>query len=196
MATPVRVIIATRNRHKTEEIAQLLGRDFDIVDLSTAAALAPAVEETGSTCAENAILKAIAASRSTGELVVADDSGLEVDSLKGAPGVHSARYAGEGASDEENVAKLLREMQATAPDARRARFRCVLALAQCGRILQTVEGTLEGSIATAARGENGFGYDPVFVPEGFDLTLGEMGAESKNTISHRARAVAALKEAL
>ena len=155
------------------------------------------VEETGSTFAENAILKAVAISKWCGDPVVADDSGLEVDALNGAPGVYSARYAGHGATDEQNIARLLSELQrsgAQPPFA--ARFRCVLALARGGEALDTFEGAVEGTIVESPRGEGGFGYDPVFQPAGLTQTFGEIAAEEKNRMSHRANAIRLLKAAL
>lgn len=187
-----RIIIATRNQYKAREFAQLLGREFATEDLSTIAN-AVVVAETGSTFAENAALKALAVSNQVPELVLADDSGLEVDALGGAPGVYSARFAGEGASDRQNLAKLLDELACAAPENRGARFRCALALARAGEIIHRSEGVVEGKIATAPGGVVGFGYDPVFIPAGYDLTFAEMPAATKNQISHRARAVAALK---
>lgn len=192
----MQLLIATHNRHKTREFAELLGREFRVRDLSTHAAI-PAVEENGETFAENAIAKAVTASARVDGLVVADDSGLEVHALGGAPGIFSARYAGEEAEDGQNVEKLLRELAAISPSpSRRARFRCVLALARRGALIDTVEGAVEGNIAEEPRGTDGFGYDPVFVPAGFDHTFAEMPAELKNHLSHRARAVVTLRERL
>jgi XTP/dITP diphosphohydrolase len=190
------LIIATRNAHKTREFAQLLGEEFKVSDLTAHPDIAPGVED-GQTFAENAIAKALFASKTVNGLVIADDSGLEVHALGGAPGIFSARYAGENATDEQNVDKLLRELSAdSVPPSRRARFRCVLAIARRGKLIDTVEGRVEGNIADEPRGKGGFGYDPVFVPAGFDHTLAEMPAELKNQLSHRARAVLALRERL
>lgn len=186
------LLLATRNAHKTREFAQLLGDEFEIADLSGAGA--PTIEETGHTFDENAILKAVAVSRDRDGLVAADDSGLEVDVLDGAPGIFSARYAGANATDQENIDKLLREL--SRHQQRCARFRCVIALARDGKLLGTFEGKVEGVIVDLARGSAGFGYDPVFRPDGFDKTFGELPAEIKNRISHRAKAIAALREAL
>jgi len=197
----VRLLLATRNAHKTREFAEILGKDFEVSDLSSVRD-APEIKETGGSFAENAILKALAVSqlRSASDgLVVADDSGLEVDALNGAPGIYSARYAGENASDEANVEKLLRELsrQNFPPASKRtARFRCVIALACAGKLLGTFEGTVDGVIVNLARGRNGFGYDPIFVPEGFDRTFAELPTEIKNKISHRAKAITRLREAL
>ena len=194
------LIIATRNAHKTREFAEILGDEFEVSDLSKVANVS-AIKETGRTFAENAILKAVDASQlrsASGGLVVADDSGLEVDALNGAPGIYSARYAGENASDEANVDKLLRAVsrQNVPASKRTARFRCVIALARAGKLLGTFEGTVDGVIVDLARGRNGFGYDPIFVPNGFGKTFAELPAEIKNKISHRAKAIASLPEAL
>ena len=196
----VRLLLATRNAHKTREFADILGDELEVSDLSKVANV-PAIKETGRTFEENAILKAVDASQlrsASGGLVVADDSGLEVDALNGAPGIYSARYAGENASDEANVEKLLRALsrQNVPASKRTARFRCVIALARAGKLLGTFEGSVDGVIVDLARGGNGFGYDPIFVPEGFDRTFAELPTEIKNKISHRANAIASLREAL
>ena len=196
----VRLLLATRNAHKTREFAEILGNDFQVSDLSSVRG-APEIKETGGSFAENAILKALAVSQlrsASGGLVVADDSGLEVDALHGAPGIYSARYAGENASDEANVDKLLRELsrQNVPASKRTARFRCVIALARAGKLLGTFEGLVEGAIVDLPRGRNGFGYDPIFAPEGFERTFAELPAEIKNKISHRAKAITRLREAL
>ena len=187
------LLFATRNAHKTREIAELLGNHFEIVDLNSFSQI-PTIEETGRTFAENAVLKAIGVSRTVVDLVLADDSGLEVDALGGAPGVYSARYAGENATDDENVAKLLRELGSKSD--RAARFRCVLALARRGQLLGTFEGVAEGVIVDRPRGSAGFGYDPIFVPDGFEQTFAELPSETKNRISHRAKATGAFRAAL
>jgi XTP/dITP diphosphohydrolase len=201
------LLIATRNAHKTREFAEILGNDFEVRDLSSVEN-APGIKEAGQTFAENALLKALAVSqirpafaelrRGRQLLVVADDSGLEVDVLNGAPGIYSARYAGENASDQDNVDKLLRELahQDVPASKRTARFRCVIALARDGKLLGAFEGIVEGVIVDLARGRNGFGYDPIFRPEGFDGTLAELPAEIKNKISHRAKAISQLRESL
>jgi XTP/dITP diphosphohydrolase len=187
------LLLATRNPHKTSEFRALLGSQFEITDLKSFPALA-LPEETGSTFEQNAVAKALTVSKMVDELVIADDSGLEVDALDGAPGIYSARYAGEKAGDIANVDKLLRELRSFIQ--RSARFRCVIAAARAGKFLGTFEGVVEGTIVDAPRGNAGFGYDPVFQPAGFEQTFAEMAPESKNQISHRARAVAALREAL
>jgi XTP/dITP diphosphohydrolase len=192
------LLLATRNVNKTREFAQILGNRFRISDLSNWES-GSKLEETGRSFRENAILKALAVSvdRQLADrhlLVVADDSGLEIDSLGGAPGIFSARYAGENATDEANINKLLRELSETRE--RSARFRCVIALVRDGKLLGTFEGAVEGTIVDHPLGNRGFGYDPIFLADGFDATFGELPAETKNKISHRARAIAALREAL
>jgi XTP/dITP diphosphohydrolase len=190
------LLLATRNRHKTSEFSEILGGEFVVRDL-TAEAGAPEVEETGATLEENAILKAIAISAWRPGLVVGDDSGLEVDALGGAPGVYSARYAGPSAKDAQNISRLLSELRphhSERPFA--ARFRCVLALARDGKLLGTFDGAVEGQIVDLPRGEGGFGYDPVFQPAGFAQTFGELSAEAKNEISHRANAIRRLRVGL
>ena len=189
------LLLATRNPHKTREFAEILGAGFDVHDLADAVEL-PVVEETGLTFEANAALKAVEASKHFQGLVVADDSGLEVDALDGAPGIYSARYAGEHASGAANVARLLGELAECAPGLRSARFRCSLALAQAGTLLETFDGVIEGTIVDTPRGRGGFGYDPVFQPHGFDQTFGELSAVEKSRISHRAQAIRALRSAL
>jgi XTP/dITP diphosphohydrolase len=191
------LLLATRNAHKTREFRELLGQAFGLIDLSSFPEIATP-EETGRTFEENATLKAIVASKKLPSLVIADDSGLEVEALGGAPGIFSARYAGEDAGDVSNVDKLLRELrkQNIATEKRSARFRCVIALAQNGKVLGVFEGFVEGKIVDPPRGSGGFGYDPIFEPKGFDQTFAEMTPESKNKISHRGQAIAALRKAL
>ncbi len=186
----MRLLIATKNPHKTAEIAAIL-RDWFVSDL-TAHPEIPAPEETGSTFTENAAIKAVAASLLFPGLVLSDDSGLEVDALGGAPGVISARYAGPGASDADNRARLLRELstEGARGKARSARFRCVMAIAEAGVMLATFDGAVEGVIVNEEKGDGGFGYDALFVPEGFCETFGQLAASTKNQLSHRARALA------
>jgi XTP/dITP diphosphohydrolase len=190
------LLLATRNPHKTREFSEILGNEFIVRDLS-AEPDAPDIEETGATFAENAILKAVGISQRFPGLVVGDDSGLEVDALEGAPGVYSARYAGAGAKDSDNIARLLSELSKL-PVKRpySARFRCVLALARGGELVDTVEGVVEGAIVEPPRGTGGFGYDPVFQPAGLTQTFGEITPEKKNRISHRANAIRMLRAAL
>jgi len=192
----IELVVATRNRHKTREIQNILGPDFMVRDLADTEI--PEIRENGTSFEENAKLKALAASRQLPGLVIADDSGMEVNALGGAPGIYSARYAGPNATEREKMDKLLRELvrvRAT-DDGRRARFRCVVALAQNGHLLGIFEGKIEGKINDTARGDSGFGYDPIFVPDGFEQTFGEVPEEVKNTISHRAKAIRALAEKL
>ena len=191
-ANPYTVLVSTRNAHKLVEIRQILGPSFELLDLSSVPALGE-VEETGTTFEENAALKALAASAHFGGWVLADDSGLEVDALGGAPGVYSARFSGEGATDVTNRALLLEKLTAVPAGQRSARFRCVIALARGGEVLAHFSGAVEGAIIQSEKGGGGFGYDPLFVPEGFGETFAELGAETKNRLSHRGRALAGLK---
>jgi len=192
-----RLLIATHNADKTCEIQEILGPEFHVQDLSAYPAI-PETTESGRTFEENAILKAVAASRQYPGLVIADDSGLEVDALGGAPGIFSARYTGAGTNDQQNVSKLLSELARIGrrPEDRGARFRCVIALARDGKLLDTFEGLVEGEIAELPRGNEGFGYDPIFVPNGFSETFAQLSANTKNRISHRAKALAKLKQYL
>jgi len=193
----IELVVATRNTHKTCEIQHILGPEFRVRDLGAHPEV-PEIVENGISFEENAKLKALTASKQLPALVIADDSGLEVDALDGAPGIYSARYAGTNATDTDKIDKLLRELvrvRATG-DRRRARFRCVMALARNGDILETFEGIVEGRIADNVRGVSGFGYDPIFVPDGFEQTFGELPADVKNAISHRAKAVHALADRL
>ena len=191
------LLVATRNVHKTREIQRILGPNFAVRYLSEHPDISKPVEN-GKTFEENAILKVIAASRELPTLVIADDSGLEVDALNGAPGIYSARYAGENATDKANIDKLLSELaqQDVPTNQRTARFRCVIAVARDSKLLRTFEGVVEGTIVDLPRGSHGFGYDPIFQPNEFDQTFGEMASQLKNKISHRAKAIAALREAI
>ncbi|MBV9007879.1 MAG: RdgB/HAM1 family non-canonical purine NTP pyrophosphatase [Verrucomicrobia bacterium] len=182
------LMFATRNRHKTRELAQLLGPDYAVRDL-TGEYGAPEIDENGSTFLENARIKARTISRYLPQqIVIADDSGLIVDALGGAPGVFSARYAGAQASDAENIAKLLRELDRCGHTESPARFVCAIVLAINGRIMFATQGEAAGRIIRPPHGTNGFGYDPVFIPAGFEKTFGELPNEVKNNISHRAAA--------
>jgi len=184
------LLLGTRNQHKTREFTQLLGPNFTLRDLTRTRDL-PEIRENGRAFEDNAVIKAIAISKIfPHEMVIADDSGLEVDALNGAPGIFSARYDGEKASDQRNVEKLLRELQGATE--RSARFRCVIALAKSGKLVTTVTGEVAGTITKSPLGENGFGYDPIFLPKGFEGTFAELPSETKNAISHRAKAVAEL----
>ncbi|MEJ6560020.1 MAG: RdgB/HAM1 family non-canonical purine NTP pyrophosphatase [Akkermansiaceae bacterium] len=181
-----RLIVATRNAHKVEEIRAILD-DYEVCDLSVLTD-PPEVEETGTTFLANATLKALAISEITDDLVLSDDSGLEVDVLGGAPGVYSARYGGEDGNDGLNNEKLLRELSGVSN--RTGRFRCVMVLAKAGKALVDFSGAAEGRILEApATGEGGFGYDPLFVPDGFSESYSQLGEEIKNRLSHRAAAL-------
>lgn len=191
----IELLVATRNKHKTGEIREVLGPAFKIRDLGMHPEVAE-IEEHGTSFEENAKLKALAVSRQLQGLVIADDSGLEVDALDGAPGIYSARYAGTNATDSDRIDKLLGELArvGATEDRRRARFRCVVALARNGDILETFEGVVEGRIADEVRGAFGFGYDPIFIPEGNHKTFGEFPADAKNAISHRGKAIRAFAD--
>ncbi|HEU0273270.1 MAG TPA: RdgB/HAM1 family non-canonical purine NTP pyrophosphatase [Candidatus Udaeobacter sp.] len=193
----MQLILSTRNAHKVREIGQILGAKLTIRGLSSHDHVAK-IDESGSSYEENAILKAVTVSQQLPGLIVGDDSGLEVDALGGAPGIYSARYGGANATAEEKIRKLLDELTKVHArgDQRLARFRCVLAVARDGHLLGTFEGVARGKIAEAARGSNGFGYDPIFIPAGFEKTFAELPGEVKNNISHRANAVRKLKSKL
>ena len=189
----IELVLATRNTHKTREFRELLGEDFEIKDLSSSPEIVMP-EETGATFEQNAVLKAVTVSRVVDKFVIADDSGLEVDALSGAPGIYSARYAGKAATDAKNVEKLLRELENVTR--RSARFQCVIALGRAGKILATFDGVAKGVIVDAPRGSLGFGYDPIFQPAGCDQTFAEMEPALKNRISHRAKAAEILRDKL
>lgn len=189
------LVFATGNKGKLREASEILGNAFHL--------LSPAClghfdepEETGLTMRENALIKAEHLWNATGKNCFADDSGLEVDALGGAPGVYSARYAGEDKDFRHNIEKVLCELSKVPPQAgRKARFRCVIALIYGGE-RYFFEGTLEGKIALAPAGEGGFGYDPIFIPDGSSKTLAEIPEDEKNAISHRFHALAAMREKL
>jgi len=187
----MKLVVATRNRHKLEELHALLaGLPVELFSALDFPAV-PDVVEDGDTFEANAIKKAVTLARATGCWALADDSGLEVAALGNAPGVYSARYAGEPADYAANNAKLLRALDGAAD--RRARFRCVMALSDPQGRAETVEGRCAGCISLTPRGAAGFGYDPLFVPDGHAQTFAEMPAELKNSISHRGRALQAAK---
>ena len=184
---PMKIVIATRNAHKLEEIHAIL--NFSGLELCSALDF-PGIPETiedRDTFEGNAVKKAQELCDATGLPAMADDSGLEVDALDSAPGVFSARYAGEDCNDAANNEKLLRELDGT--ETRRAHFRTVIALARPGQKPLTVSGACEGTIIDAPRGANGFGYDPLFVPDGYTETFAELSSDVKNKISHRANAL-------
>jgi len=189
-----RLVLATANQQKLLELHRILAADHVEVDLSTLAEFpgAPEVQETGATFAENALLKARATAEFTGLPAVADDSGLCVDALNGMPGVLSARWAGRHGDDAANLRLLLAQI-ADVPDERRgAHFTCAAALVLPGGQEQVTEGLMLGTLAREPRGQNGFGYDPIFVADGYSLTNGELSADAKDAISHRGKALRAL----
>lgn len=193
----MRVVLASSNVGKLRELSTLLSPlGFDLISQSELGV--PSPPETGVTFAENALLKARHASAATGNPAIADDSGIEVDALDGRPGVYSARFAGEGATDSENLLKLLSELQGVPAEARTARYRCVIAFvrAQSDPAPLLAEGTWEGSLINAPRGSGGFGYDPIFMPRGLQQTAAELTAQHKNSLSHRGQALRALLELL
>ena len=181
-----KLLIATGNSHKTDEIRAILGEDYVVSDLKAHPELLE-VEETGTTFLENATLKAVEISKQVEGLILSDDSGLEVDALGGEPGVYSSRYAGEAGNDAANNKKLLHELQGE--DSRTARFRCVMVLAQDGEVLASFDGAVEGRMLSELHGEGGFGYDPLFVPDGYDQTFSQLSEGIKNQLSHRAVAM-------
>jgi XTP/dITP diphosphohydrolase len=184
---PIRLLLASSNAGKLREYQELAGSRVRIEPLPNFADL-PAFDESAPTFAENTAGKALHYSRHTREIVLADDSGLVVPALGGAPGVYSARYAGPGATDADRYRKLLREMEAAEGEERRARFVCVIAIARQGRALAIVSDRAEGLLAREPRGTNGFGYDPIFFFPGLARTYAELSAEEKNQYSHRGKA--------
>ena len=184
--------IATRNLHKAHELATVLAPFWEVKCSADYPEIDEEIEETGDTFLANATLKAVATSRAIPDYVLADDSGLEVDALAGAPGVFSARYGGIPSSTEKNNAKLLEELArggATLPEQRKARYRCVLVLAREGQALSSFDGACEGTIAPGPKGTSGFGYDPLFVPAGYVKTFGQLTDKTKTSLSHRALAL-------
>ncbi len=184
----MKIVFATNNKNKLAEIRQILGGAFEILSLADIGCDAD-IPETGTTLEENARIKAQYVHDRYGMGVFADDTGLEVEALGGAPGVYSARYAGgEGHDSEANMKKLLHELQGK--DNRRARFRTVVAFIPEGQgVASLFEGVCPGEITAEKRGAEGFGYDPIFRPDGYEMTFAELGNETKNKISHRAKAV-------
>jgi XTP/dITP diphosphohydrolase len=199
MTLPPRIALATRNPHKIRELTRICAdwpvewtsiRDHD-------PAMFPDVDETGATYLENAILKASAVAFAAGMAALADDSGIEVDALGGRPGPRSARFAGPDASDERNLAELIRAIRGVPGAGLTARYRCLAVLVERegGEVVQA-EGVCEGTLVTKPRGDDGFGYDPIFVPVGWDRTMAELRPEEKDRISHRGRALRSLRELL
>lgn len=189
---PMELVFATNNKHKIREINDLLDDNFIILGLADVN-ITEDIPEEAETLAENALFKARFVYWKTGRNVFADDTGLEVDALGGAPGVYSARYAGKGCSFDDNIAKLLGEMEKA--ENRNARFRTVIALILDGTEY-LFEGTVEGEIIRERKGTGGFGYDPVFMAKGYGLTFAEIPLAEKNMISHRARAMRKLLDFL
>lgn len=189
------LLVATGNAHKTQEIAAMLGDKWVVEDLRAHPGLG-SPEESGATFEANARIKAEAASAMlAGRWVLSDDSGLEVDALGGEPGVYSARYGGEGAGDAGNRERLKRELVSVGQDRENgwtARFRCCMAVALDGVTLAVFNGAVEGRIVASEQGEGGFGYDPLFIPDGYKDSFGVLPAETKNSLSHRARALTQL----
>ena len=188
----MKIVFATNNAHKLSEVSAVLGEGFELVTLREVG-ITEDIPETGETLDENASQKARYVWERTGLDCFADDTGLEVEALNGAPGVRSARYATDGHDFAANNRKLLRELNGEGN--RRARFRTVISIIQ-GGVERQVEGTVEGVIAEMESGSEGFGYDPLFIPNGYDRTFADMSAEEKNAISHRGRAVANLVKLL
>jgi len=191
---PARLILATRNRGKLAELRRILaaaGVSAAVTDLDDAPGM-PEVAETGRSFTDNALLKARATAAFTGLPAVADDSGLCVDALNGMPGVLSARWSGSHGDDEANLQLLLAQLADVPAGERGAQFVCVAALVLPSGVEHLTEGTVRGQLTRSPRGSNGFGYDPIFVPDGFELTTAQMSAEEKDKISHRGKALRAL----
>ncbi len=189
-----RILVATRNRHKLREFSELLGPNFELFGMESVSEV-PQIEESGDTFKLNALVKAEFTSTFFSHWVLADDSGLEVDALQGAPGILSARFAGENATDAENRTLLLKQLEKLGirGEQRTARFHCVLALAKNGRTVLTTSGIVEGVIMESESGTEGFGYDSIFRPAGYSETFAELSPEIKNKISHRGRALRGLR---
>lgn len=190
------IVLATKNKKKIEEIKRIVeGMQISLLTLDDFPGC-PEVKEDGVTFEENAVKKAIAIAKYTGKCALADDSGLEVYEMKGAPGTLSARYAGEAADDRKNIERLLYEMHSIANEKRGARFVCCIALASPDGNVRTFLGHVEGRIGKEPKGVNGFGYDPLFYPEGLNRTFAEMSDNEKDTLSHRGRAIRGLQKYL
>jgi len=189
----MKIIFATGNRNKLKEASQILGSSFELITPADIG-ITEDIPETSDTIKGNAIQKAEYLFSKTGNPCFADDTGLEVDALNGAPGVYSARYAGEGKKSSDNMHKLLTELHGTTE--RTAQFRTTIALILKNGELHTFDGIIKGSITTAEKGTGGFGYDPIFMPDGYDKTFAELSDEEKNKISHRGLAMKKLQEFL
>lgn len=190
------IVLATRNQDKAKELKALLGDLRTKIRTLDEFPEMPEVEEDGDNCKDNAIKKALEVARHTGLTAVADDTGLAVDAMDGRPGIHAARYAGPGASYEDNWRKLLEELKGIPREKRTARFVTVAAIARPNGEVRTAEGVLEGAIAVEPVGSEGFGYDPVFVVSQLGITLAQLTPEEKNCISHRAQAFSKAKAIL
>ena len=190
----MKIVAATGNKHKIEEIESITKKfGMNVITKAEAGVGDLEVEETGTTFEENSLIKAEAIMKVTGMPAIADDSGLEADALNGAPGVYSARFSGEGATDESNNAKLLKLMENIPDDERSARFVSVVTLCFPNGTVVAARGECPGTLRRSPRGDGGFGYDPLFVPVGYDKTYAEISAEEKNIISHRAKALGILR---
>ncbi len=193
----IHLLIGSNNAHKAEEMRAIVESQglAHLLMPSDVQGFPTDIPETGATLEENAYIKAVAIFQATGRTCIADDTGLEVDALGGAPGVHTARYAGENASYAENRSKMLAELRDVPPEQRTARFRTVICYHDQFRV-QFAEGVCEGHIATKERGEAGFGYDAIFIPQGFNHTFAEMDADEKHRISHRGQALKSFADIL
>ena len=190
----MKIVAATGNKHKIEEIESITKKfGMNVITKAEAGVGDLEVEETGTTFEENSLIQAEAIMKATGMPAIADDSGLEADALNGAPGVYSARFSGEGATDESNNAKLLKLMENIPDDERSARFVSVVTLCFPDGTVVAARGECPGTLRRSPRGDGGFGYDPLFVPVGYDKTYAEISAEEKNIISHRAKALGILR---
>ena len=189
-------VLASKNQHKADEIKKILGSGFEIITQTEAGAGDIDVIEDGLTFEENAIKKAETIMKATGKAVIADDSGLCVDYLDGAPGIYTARYAGEDADNDANMNKLLKALEGVTVDKRGAQFVCVIALAEPGKETRCFRGECEGRIALQRQGNGGFGYDPIFYVDKYAMTLGELEEHIKNAISHRSVALGIFRDAV
>jgi XTP/dITP diphosphohydrolase len=190
-----KVIFATKNKGKIKEIQAVLGDSYEVVTMEEAG-ITVDVDETGTTFEENAVIKAEAIAKICGEVVLADDSGLEIDYLNGEPGIYSARYMGHDTSYDIKNKSLIDRLEGVPEDKRTARFVCAVAAAIPGKETVVVKGTMEGIIGYEIKGENGFGYDPIFVLPQYGKTSAEISPEEKNKISHRGKALRMIKEKL
>ncbi len=192
-----RIVVATQNKHKIEEIAAIINiPNVNIISRDEAGVPPFEVEETGTTFEENSYIKAKAIMNVIGEITIADDSGLEVDALNGEPGIYSARYAGENAKDSDNNEKLLEKLQGLPLEERGAKFVSVVTLVHPNGMKIVARGECKGHIISEPRGNSGFGYDPLFIPDGNDKTYAELTKDEKNCISHRRRALEQLAKSL